>query len=152
MNVGELCKRDAVVVRGSDELATAAEKMRDEHIGYLVVVDDGAGRDPIGVLTDRDIVVTVVARGVDPHTLKVEDLMTRNPVVVKEADTIEAALQAMRAIGVRRVPVVSLRGHLTGVLSLDDVLDGLADELGTIATTIRNERQFECSLRPSHAR
>jgi CBS domain-containing protein len=149
MNVGELCKRDVVVVRSSDELATAAEKMRDEHIGYLIVVDDGAGRDPIGVLTDRDIVVAVVARRVDPRSLKVEDVMTRNPVVVKEADSVQAALQAMRTIGVRRVPVVSLRGHLTGVLALDDVIDSLADELGTIAATVHNERRFECSLRPS---
>jgi CBS domain-containing protein len=149
MNVGELCKRDVVVVKGSEELATAAEKMRDEHIGYLVVVDgSGSGRDPIGVLTDRDIVITVMARGVDPRTLKVEDIMTRNPIVVKEADSIESALQAMRSIGVRRVPVVSLRGHLTGVLSLDDVLDGLADEFGTVAATIRNERRIEFSLRP----
>jgi predicted transcriptional regulator len=153
MNVRDICKRDVVAVQGSDELVTAAQKMRDEHIGYLVVVDDnGSGRDPIGVLTDRDIVIAVVARGVDPRSLKVEDLMTRNPIVVKEEDPIEAALHAMRTIGVRRMPVVSLRGHLTGVLSLDDVLEGLADELGTIAASIRNERRFESTLRPSEDR
>ena len=150
MSVGDMCKRDVVVIQASDELATAAQRMRDEHIGYLIVVDgNGSGRDPIGVLTDRDIVVAVVARGVDPRSLKVEDVMTRNPVMVKEADSIEAALQAMRAIGVRRVPVVSLRGHLTGVLSLDDVLEGLAGELESVAASIRTERRLESTLRPS---
>lgn len=146
-NVTDICRRDVVVVRGSDELVTAAQRMREEHIGYLVVVDED-GRKPIGVLTDRDIVITVIAREVDPATLKVGDVMTRNPVTVRDADMMNVALQAMRAIGVRRVPVVDASGVLTGVLSLDDVLDGLAEELSHVAASIRKERTIEARLRP----
>jgi CBS domain-containing protein len=148
MNVSEICKRDVVVAFRSDELATAALRMRDKHIGYLVVVEGDDGQEPIGVLTDRDIVVTLVARDVDLRSVKVEDVMTRGPVTVKETDSVGTALQAMRRIGVRRVPVVGGRGQLVGVLSLDDVIDGLAEELGSVAASIRNERRIESAVRP----
>lgn len=147
MKVSDICKRDVVIVHGSEEVSTAAQRMREKHIGYVVVVDGESERRPIGVLTDRDIVVTVVAREIDPRTLKVEDVMTRDPLTVRETESMGAALQAMRSIGVRRLPVVGTSGRLTGVLSMDDVLDGLAEQLGGVAASIRNERRIEASLR-----
>jgi len=125
--------------------------MREKHIGYLVVVDpevvDQSLR-PVGVLTDRDIVVSVVARETDPRALRVGDVMTQQPVTVGSAEPVERALREMRRIGVRRLPVVGQRGELIGVLSLDDVLEVLAGELQNIAGSIRNERAIEGSLRP----
>ena len=125
--------------------------MREKHIGYLVVVDpevvDQSLR-PVGVLTDRDIVVSVVARETDPRALRVGDVMTQQPVTVGSAEPVERALREMRRIGVRRLPVVGQRGELIGVLSLDDVLEVLAGELQSIAGSIRNERVIERSLRP----
>jgi CBS domain-containing protein len=125
--------------------------MREKHIGYLVVVDpevvDQSLR-PVGVLTDRDIVVSVVARETDPRALRVGDVMTQQPVTVGSAEPVERALREMRRIGVRRLPVVGQRGELIGVLSLDDVLEVLAGELQNIAGSIRNERVIEGSLRP----
>jgi len=106
------------------------------------------GKTWVGVLTDRDIVVTVVARETDPRSLRVGDVMTRQPVVAAEDDSITTALQEMRRIGVRRLPVVGRRGQLVGVLSLDDVLDGLAAELQNVAGSIRREQQVESALRP----
>jgi CBS domain-containing protein len=100
------------------------------------------------VLTDRDIVVAVVAREIDPRTLRVGDVMTREPVVAREEDSSATALQEMRRIGVRRLPVVGEHGRLVGVLSLDDVIDELAAELQNVAGSIRNEQRIEGALRP----
>jgi len=151
MNVGQLCNTNPISVRRSDELIKAAQLMREKHIGYLVVVDpevvDQSLR-PVGVLTDRDIVVSVVARETDPRALRVGDVMTQQPVTVGSAEPVERALREMRRIGVRRLPVVGQRGELIGVLSLDDVLEVLAGELQNIAGSIRNERAIEGSLRP----
>ncbi len=150
MNITAICKRSPVTVRETDELTAAAQLMRERHIGYLVVVEPqlpGAFR-PIGVLTDRDIVVAVVAKGADPRALRVGDVMTRQPVVIEEGRSLAYALGEMRRIGVRRMPVVAPLGQLVGVLSLDDVLDALAEDLVGVAASIRSELRAEAALRP----
>jgi CBS domain-containing protein len=151
MNIAKLCRRNVVTVKPSDELTSAAEKMREQHIGYLVVVEpvlEGSSYRPIGVLTDRDIVIAVVARGIDPRSLKVGDVMTHKPTVVAVTAALEEALQHMRRLGVRRLPVVDARGQLVGVLSLDEVIDALTGELQDVAASIRNEQRIESALRP----
>lgn len=141
MNVGRLCKRQVVTVTPQQELVPAAELMREKHIGFLVVVEE-YGR-PIGVLTDRDIVISVVAKRADPGLLTVADVMTRDPTTVDEGESVVSALSTMRRIGVRRLPVVGSKGLLTGILSLDDVLDLLANELAEVSGAIHNERHLE---------
>src|SRR5690348_1322553 len=108
MNVGSICKRRVVTVSPRAGLSEAARLMREEHVGYLVVIEDEprSSRAPLGVLTDRDIVVSVVAREADPRALIVSDVMTARPVSVDEADAIDTALKTMLRIGVRRLPVV----------------------------------------------
>jgi len=151
MNVGQLCQSNVVTVREFDELPDAALLMREKHIGYLIVVEPGLEEGtfrPSGVLTDRDIVVSVVAKNANPQSLTVGDIMTRQPVVVDAEDSLSDALREMRRIGVRRMPVVGPRGELVGVLSLDDVLYGVAGELQNIAAAIRSEQVIESTLRP----
>lgn len=149
-NVGQICQRDVVTVRESDDLIAAAKRMRDGHVGYLIVVEQDVGMRavrPVGVLTDRDIVVAVIAKDVDPGALKVGDVMTREPLVVRDDDSVTAALQQMRRIGVRRMPVVGVHGELYGVVSIDDVLETLAAELDAIAGSIRHEQRVESAFR-----
>lgn len=132
-------------------MMTAAALMRDRHVGYLVVIESTAAGDsgkPVGVLTDRDIVVGILAKSVDPKTLRVGDVMSREPVVVEESKPLEAALRAMRRAGVRRVPVVGTAGQLVGVLSLDEVVEHLAKELAEASGSIRSELKREQALRP----
>ena len=151
MDTGQLCSRKPITVRGSDDLTRAAQLMREKHIGYLVVVDSEAAAQsprPVGVLTDRDIVIAVVAREADPRELKVGDIMAQPPVTVGVSEPVEKALREMRRIGVRRLPVVGKRGELVGILSLDDVLEVLAMDLQYIAGSVRHERRIEGSLRP----
>ena len=110
---------------------------------YLVVVEtDALGRvaRPIGVLTDRDLVLTLLARDVIPSAVSVGDVMTANPVTIRDSDSIEDALQKMREHGVRRMPVVGERGDLMGVLSTDDILRVLAWDTQDLVTTNAVER------------
>lgn len=151
MKVGDICGRNVVTVREFDELAASAQLMREHHIGYLVVVEpDVANRTvlPVGVLTDRDIVVGVIAQGTDPRTLRVGDVMKRKPILAEEDSSVSDALRHMREIGVRRLPVVGVMGQLVGVLSLDDVLDAFAEQLMDVARSIRHELKMEGALRP----
>jgi CBS domain-containing protein len=150
MNSGEICKQNVVTIREFDELSSAARLMRERHVGYLVVVEPqplDARLKPIGVLTDRDIVVSVLAKDADIRALRVGDVMTRQPVVVHEEKSVGFALKEMRRIGVRRLPVVGAGGHLVGVLSLDDVIDALSKEFGDVSSSIRSELQMESALR-----
>ena len=144
MNAGSVCKRGAVTVAPGDDLIAAAHLMREKHVGYLIV---SQGTRVAGVLTDRDIVVAVLAQEVDVHALKVGDVMTRDPLVIEEGQSIEAVLRHMREAGVRRVPVVDRSGALTGVLSIDDVLEQIAQQLIDIAGSIRNEQRMERAVR-----
>jgi CBS domain-containing protein len=150
MYVAQICNRNVATVRSSDEVTTAAQLMRERHVGYLVVIEPdaiGAAPVPVGVLTDRDIVVGVVARRVDPAALTVGDIMTAKPVTVAEYDSLEKAAQEMRRIGVRRMPVTGKLGELRGVLSLDDMLDAASGELRDLALAVRNERRIESTQR-----
>jgi CBS domain-containing protein len=151
MNIANICRRNPVTVRRFDELTKAAQLMREKHVGYLVVTEPDVANGlerPVGVLTDRDIVVTVVARETDPRTLRVGDIMTQQPVTVSASDSIEKALREMRRMGVRRLPALGQRGELVGIVSLDDVLDLLAGELQNVAGSVRNEQVIEGTLRP----
>jgi len=151
MNVGEICQRNVITVRPFDELTGAAQLMREKHVGYLIVVEPALSEGsfkPVGVLTDRDIVIAVVARETDARTLRVGDVMTRQPVVADEGDALATALKQMRRIGVRRLPVVGTHEELVGVLSLDDVIDTLVGELKDVAGSIRSEQLIEHTLRP----
>ena len=150
MNVGSICRREVVTVTPQIDLVAAAQVMRERHVGFLVVVEPEPktkyGR-PIGVLTDRDIVVSIVARGADPKLLTVADLMKRYPAMVDEADPLDQALHTMRRMGVRRLPVVGSAGMLSGVIALDDMLAVLCGEGGEAVDTVRQEQHNEARLR-----
>jgi CBS domain-containing protein len=150
VNIRDIYTHAPVTIRESEDLVAAARLMREHHIGYLVVVEPHVSGSvkPVGVLTDRDIVVSVIAKGTDPRELRVGDVMTRKPVMIDESKSLAAALSEMRRIGVRRMPVVGAPGELLGVLSLDEVLDALAEELLAVVGSIRSELRQEAALRP----
>jgi CBS domain-containing protein len=151
MNVGDVCRKNPVVASPFDDLAAVARSMREKHVGYIVIVEPAVEESafkPVGVLTDRDIVVAVVAKEGDPRALQAGDVMTRQPVVALEEESLGAALKKMRKVGVRRLPVVGRRDELVGVLSLDEIIDALVGELESVAGAIRSEQLVEHSLRP----
>jgi CBS domain-containing protein len=151
MNITEIYQPNPVTIPAYETLTTAAQVMREKHIGYLIVVKpdlvDGSVK-PVGVITDRDIVVAVVAKGEDPRTLTVGDVMTYEPVVAHHDENMPDILARMRRIGIRRIPVLGSREELLGVLALDDILTHLADELESIVGAIRGGQVIEHTLRP----
>jgi CBS domain-containing protein len=148
MKVGDYCKRGVVTVPATADAVEIAETMRDEHVGFLVVIEDGdPDRRPIGVITDRDIVLQVCARDVDLHAVTAVDLMSRDPLVAREDDDLAEALQAMRLAGFRRIPVTKHNGALCGVLAIDDAIEITAGLLCDITGSIRNEQRQERRLR-----
>ena len=149
MNVGELCNREVVFAEREMGLVEAARLMREHHVGSLVVVAGRlSDRIPVGMITDRDIVVAAVAKEVDPKTLRVGDVMSAGALVVREQDGITDALRLMREKGVRRLPVVAASGALVGIVAIDDVLELVAEEMDGFVRTLRSERQRESRIRP----
>jgi predicted transcriptional regulator len=148
MAVGEICNREVVMTEKSVSVVDAAQLMRTHHVGDLVVVEEKAGRKhPVGIVTDRDIVVEVVAAGVNPEALKVGDIMGLEVATVRDSEGLFEALRYMRDKGVRRMPVVDASGALIGILTLDDLLSLLAEEMTELAKLVSHERQREATVR-----
>jgi len=146
---GDLCTRQVVVAPPSLSVDEAARLMRERHVGCIVVVEQGGGgRLPIGILTDRDIVMAVVAKDADAKTLRAGDVMTATVASVRESDTLYGVLSTMRSRGVRRVPVTGPHGTLAGILTLDDVLNALAGQLQALSSVVGRERRQEFIVRP----
>ncbi len=146
MTVGNLCNPQVVTISSAETISDAAQRMLEEHVGLLVVVTAGSPPTdlmPVGVLTDRDIVTAVVAKNADAQALKVGDVMTRSPLLVGEEHSLEGTLRHMREAGVHRVPVIGVRGQLTGILSLDDVIEAFASQLADVAGALRSRRDRE---------
>ena len=148
MTVSAVCNHNVATIERHEGVVEAAVRMRAEHVGDLIVIEHRAGgRVPIGILTDRDIVVAVVAKKVAPSAVTVGDAMTAELLKVNKDNGIEFALREMRRVGVRRAPVVDENDNLVGVLTIDDVIDHIAEQLGHIADVIRLGQQTEVGKR-----
>jgi CBS domain-containing protein len=148
MNAGEICNRLVVVAYNDMSLPAAAKLMRDHHVGSLVVVvDRSSERVPIGILTDRDLTVSVLAKELDPRTLTVGDVIGKGLHTVREQDSVTDTLRLMRERGVRRVPVLTSSGALAGIITIDDILDIIAQQLADLVHAIERERGHETRTR-----
>ena len=148
LTTGEICTRNVTIAFRKTTLSGAARLMRENHVGSLVVVEETGGmRIVVGMLTDRDIVTAVVAPDLDLNSFCVEDVMTTDLVTAREDDSLIDLMRAMRRKGVRRVPVVGGQGELIGVVTLDDVLDILAQELSLLVGAIDSEGKRERQMR-----
>lgn len=147
--IGELCNREVVVAAPSTTVTAAAKLMRRHHVGSIVVVDDvdGVSRMPVGILTDRDIVMEVCATELDPSLITVGDIMSHELVTTGENEGVLETMEIMRYKGVRRLPVVGDNGQLTGIISVDDLLDVLAEELGELTKVLAREQAREAAAR-----
>ncbi|MFZ5555978.1 MAG: CBS domain-containing protein [Pseudomonadota bacterium] len=148
MNVGEICIREVVVATAETTVVEASKLMREFHVGDLVVVEESRGRRvPTGIVTDRDIVIEVVAPGLEPAVLTVGDIMGGELITAAETDAVFETLQTMRRRGVRRMPVVDAQGALAGIVALDDILEIIAEELGAAVKLTAREQSNEAQRR-----
>lgn len=144
MQAGELCNRNVVTAVRDMSLPQAARLMRDLHVGSLVVTEDAAGKPkPVGILTDRDIVIEVIAKDIPLEQVTVGDIMTFALLKVTEEENIFDVAQRMRARGVRRVPVISRQGELIGIIAADDILEMLSEELTLLSRISGREAEQE---------
>jgi CBS domain-containing protein len=144
MGVGEVCSREVVFAGRNDSVAQAARLMREHHVGSVVVADERDGkRFPVGIVTDRDIAIGVVALGLDPEKRNVEGVMPAELVCVRDTDGLGRAVALMRAQGARRLPVIDGAGALAGILSADDVLEILSQELYCLAGMVARGERLE---------
>jgi CBS domain-containing protein len=126
--------RRPIVVAAEDECVTRiAQKMRDAHVGCVVLTRDAR---PVGVLTDRDLALRIVADGREPETTLASDVATYAPLVVSEADGIETAAARMREHGVRRLPIVDAEGIIVGMVTADDLMVLLGREFADLCDGI----------------
>jgi CBS domain-containing protein len=149
MTVGDICNRNVVVVPKGEMIVDAAKRMRTAHVGDLIVVEIRDGRHvPVGIVTDRDIVIAAVAG--DPehiNYLLVSEVMSPDLVTATEQDSIEAALKKMHEHGIRRLPIVDKTGALVGILTLDDVLRYLTAQYSELVALVAREQQRERQYR-----
>jgi CBS domain-containing protein len=128
--LGKICIKPVVTAAAQMTVDQAARLMRSKNVGALVVVN--AGR-PIGMLTDRDVAIEVVAKGLDPDAVRVGDVMHRKPVTIPQDLGILDAVKTFARTGVRRLPVVTKSGTLVGVIAVDDLIMLLGNEMGHLA-------------------
>lgn len=137
MAIGEICSREVFFVRRGETAAVAARLMRDKHVGSLVVADEKEGRRvPVGMITDRDIAVGVVALGLNPEATPVEAAMRPEVICIREDEGVGRAVALMRRHAVRRLPVVNASGALVGLLAADDMLELLGEELAALSAAV----------------
>ena len=149
MTVGETCNREVIVIQRDATVLEAAKLMRQYHVGAVIVVDKHNDRQiPVGIVTDCDLVVEVLATELDETVITVGDIMTPEVFTVKESASTHDAIELMRRKTSRRLPVVDETGELIGILTLDDALQIVSEELLDLAKLVRYEQKKEVRHRP----
>lgn len=137
MSVGRICTREVDLADAEETAWQAAERMHQRTVGCLIVLNPA--RKPVGIITDRDLVIRAMARSKDPYQTRVDEVMTPDPVCVTEQTSINDALAQMRQGGFRRLPVVDGEGALCGLVTLDDILLLFCQEFRDIGGVLQKE-------------
>jgi len=136
MLLGNLMTKEVIVVTPEKSVSFASKLMKNEGVGSVVIVD--RWRKPIGILTDRDIVVRVIAEGLNPDEVSTGEVMTQKVVCGKRADRIFDAVRKMAERGIRRLPIVDSENQIVGIISIDDLMAVLITEMSNLAVAIAN--------------
>lgn len=139
MTIGDYCKHVVITTSKNTNVFDAAKLMKKHNIGNVVVVDETNGGTPIGIFTDRDITIKIVADEIDPRKLTVGDAMTQDLLVLQEHQSIQEAIDKMCAKKVRRAPIIDKNNKIIGIATVDDLLLLFSDELGSLAKLVRKQ-------------
>ncbi len=134
MKVRDIMSSDPLCCVASDSAQTVARIMRDNNVGSVPVVLDHQSRELIGMITDRDLCCSIVARGLDPRTTSIEQYITPYPVTCRDGENIDKCEHAMQKLQVRRVPVVDGQGRCIGIVSQADL--ALKDNPDRVSRTV----------------
>jgi CBS domain-containing protein len=148
MSISEFCNREVVFATREMSIPEVAQLMRRHHVGDVVVVDEINGkRVPVGIVTDRDIVIQIIAPSLDINNFSVGDIMSPHLVSVQEKEGVFETILLMRTKGIRRIPVVNQEGGLEGIVTADDLLDLLAEEMSELAKVAPREQEREAKTK-----
>jgi CBS domain-containing protein len=136
-------RKSTAVAAEDQNVSTVARTMRELHVGCVVIT---RGTHPVGIVTDRDIALRIVAEALDPESTRVSEIVTYDPVVVSESDGIETVAARMREHGVRRLPIVDATGAVVGMVTADDIMVLLGRELASLCAGIE-ESSDACDSR-----
>lgn len=149
MPIGSICVRDVITCNRDTKIDEVAQLMRQHHVGNVVVTEESKGKTvPVGIITDRDIVTSVIALKLDPTIFSADDLISRKIITVPENLGVFETIQEMRRHGVRRMPVLDQEGALAGIISIDDLIGLLAEEMSELAMLITKEQTEEAQRKP----
>jgi CBS domain-containing protein len=142
MRIADICSQRVVCIGPDASITEAAQLMHDQDVGALVVTRDGK-REPIGIVTDRDIVTRIVASGRDPRAEPVSEAMSGAPATCHGNHDLLDVMEMMRQHGIRRVPVVDAQSALIGIVTTDDIIGALAEHVFVLARSVLSEDAFE---------
>ncbi len=150
MPIGDICVLGVVTCNRDTKIDEVAQLMRQHHVGDVVVIEESKGKQvPVGILTDRDIVTSVIALKLDPAMFSAGDLISRKIITVREDLGVFEAIQETRRHGVRRLPVLDQEGTLAGIISIDDLFALLGEEMAELAKLISKEQVEETRRKPA---
>lgn len=148
MRIQDICTHRVATTNATDSLIDAATVMRERHVGNVVVIEESDDkRKVVGILTDRDIIVAVVAAGLNPESLLVSDVMSKPVYCCGGVQDVFDAVAIMREHGVRRLPVLDEQGSLAGIIAADDIWIALSSQLKTVGEITVRERIGEIKRR-----
>jgi predicted transcriptional regulator len=148
MSVGQYCDQEIGLVSQDSSILEAAQIMRNCHVGEVVVVEQHNGKNiPVGIITDRDLVIEIIAMEVDMGQISVGSIMSLEMITVNEDKSLRDTLEIMQLNGVRRSPVVDGSGALIGIIKIEDILEVLSLDMAKVLALFNTERRIETSLR-----
>jgi CBS domain-containing protein len=146
MKIRNILQKEPVIATAEDSVMECAQLMREHHVGDVIVVeetDDGTRR-PIGIATDRDIVVSLVAEGGEGfRKTSIKSVMSGPLIVAELEDDIDEVVQNMKTNGIRRVPVVDTQNNIAGLVSFDDLVGHYSDRFAELEALVQQEIQHE---------
>ena len=148
MFIGEICNRNVIIATRETSVTELAQLMREHHVGSIIIIkQENECNIPVGIITDRDLVIELLSKDVDTKSISAGDIMSTDLVTVRESNHVYDTLKLMRGKGIRRMPVVNDENVLIGILTVDDLLDVVISELDDIVNIVSIEQKREKQLR-----
>ncbi len=148
MLISDICDPHVITIEKDKSLTEAAKLMREHHVGDVVVVEKkGKSLFPLGIVTDRDVVIEVVATELEPDVITVGDIMLQTLIVVRDDAELLETSKLMASKGVRRLPVVNKSDELIGIVTLDDLLEVTNSIFSNLTKSLSKEQKNEFKSR-----
>lgn len=148
MSVGQHCDKKMSLLAQDASILEAAQVMRKNHVGEVVIVEQQADKTiPVGIITDRDLVIEIIAMEIDLEQINVGSIVCFEIITVSKDTSLTKALEIMQLHGVRRAPVVDGNGALMGLISIESILKVLSQDMAKILKLFNTERRIEKKLR-----